>query len=168
MDARSEAALAPLMPEFAQKVRNAHKSFAAQTGSFFVVIQGLRTYAEQDALFAKGPSVTKARGGYSNHNFGMAVDVVPDADDTAPGLQPDWDTTHPHWKVLVRSMKAQGLQWGGDWKGMKGDLDHFQMAGVSATPTDADRAAFAHGGLPAVWAMYQNPPLDASTPPEMS
>jgi peptidoglycan LD-endopeptidase CwlK len=31
-----------------------------------------RIYAEQDALFKKGPKVTTARGGQSNHNFGIA------------------------------------------------------------------------------------------------
>jgi len=44
------------------------------------IISGLRTYAEQDALYAQGraktgPKVTNARGGYSNHNFGIAFDV---------------------------------------------------------------------------------------------
>ncbi|MEK4456343.1 M15 family metallopeptidase [Paenibacillus sp. FSL R10-2748] len=47
-------------------------------GVWIVITQGLRTYAEQDALYAQGrngdkrPKVTKVRGGYSNHNFGFA------------------------------------------------------------------------------------------------
>lgn len=155
MDPRSETNLAPLMPEFAALVRAAHADFVAKTGGFFVVIQGLRTYAQQDALFAEGPNVTKARGGYSNHNFGMAVDVVPDADPDTPGLQLDWNTAGPRWKVLIGCMLAQGLEWGGAWKNMKGDLDHFQWSAAPPTPTAADRAAFAQGGLPAVWALYR-------------
>lgn len=45
------------------------------------VISGTRTYAMQDALFRQGrfgnsgPIVTNARGGQSNHNFGIAWDI---------------------------------------------------------------------------------------------
>ena len=47
-----------------------------------VIVQDYRTYAQQDALYAKGRTapgsiVTKARGGQSNHNFALAVDVFP-------------------------------------------------------------------------------------------
>src|SRR5688572_22238652 len=45
------------------------------------IVQGLRTVKEQDALFAKGrttpgPIVTKARGGKSYHNYGLAIDFA--------------------------------------------------------------------------------------------
>jgi len=45
------------------------------------LISGLRTYEEQDALYAQGrtapgPKVTNAPGGHSNHNFGLAFDMV--------------------------------------------------------------------------------------------
>ena len=45
------------------------------------IIQGFRTYAEQDALYAqgrtkKGKKVTNAKGGQSNHNLGLAIDVA--------------------------------------------------------------------------------------------
>jgi peptidoglycan L-alanyl-D-glutamate endopeptidase CwlK len=45
------------------------------------VTQSLRTYAEQDDLYAQGRTkpgriVTNAKGGYSWHNFGLALDVV--------------------------------------------------------------------------------------------
>jgi len=41
------------------------------------VVQGYRTFAEQEALYAQGrskpgPIVTNARGGWSNHNYGLA------------------------------------------------------------------------------------------------
>jgi hypothetical protein len=40
----------------------------------------MRSFAEQDALYAQGRTkpgkiVTKARGGFSNHNFGVAFDI---------------------------------------------------------------------------------------------
>lgn len=48
-------------------------------GADYRAIDGTRTYAEQDVLFRKGRAtagskVTNARGGYSNHNFGVALD----------------------------------------------------------------------------------------------
>ena len=52
------------------------------TGSAKVrITQGLRTIAEQDALYAKGRTtpgkkVTNAKGGQSVHNYGFAVDTV--------------------------------------------------------------------------------------------
>ena len=36
----------------------------------------LRTFAEQDALYNAKPQVTKAKGGQSYHNYGLAVDIV--------------------------------------------------------------------------------------------
>ena len=53
---------------------------AAQHGITINVIGGLRTYEEQNELFAQGRTkpgriVTNARGGFSNHNFGIALDV---------------------------------------------------------------------------------------------
>jgi peptidoglycan L-alanyl-D-glutamate endopeptidase CwlK len=45
------------------------------------IISGTRTYAMQNALYARGrsgnpgPIVTRARGGQSNHNFGIAWDI---------------------------------------------------------------------------------------------
>lgn len=43
---------------------------------------GFRSFAEQDKLYAQGrtnkskPIVTNARGGYSAHNYGLAIDFV--------------------------------------------------------------------------------------------
>jgi peptidoglycan L-alanyl-D-glutamate endopeptidase CwlK len=50
--------------------------------SLIRVVQGLRSWTEQDALYAMGRTapgkiVTNVKGGYSYHNYGMAVDCVP-------------------------------------------------------------------------------------------
>jgi hypothetical protein len=44
-------------------------------------VQGVRTFAEQDALYAqgrtrKGLRVTNAKGGQSYHNYGLAADCA--------------------------------------------------------------------------------------------
>jgi hypothetical protein len=50
MDTASEARLSQVNPALAAKVRAAAVVLAAQ-GTFFRVAQGLRTFAEQDALY---------------------------------------------------------------------------------------------------------------------
>jgi LysM repeat protein len=100
----------------------------AQSGVAVLITQGLRTWQEQDALYAQGRSapgkiVTNARGGQSWHNFGLAFDIV-----VLDSLgKAEWDTAHPGWKLAAAIGKSLGLEWGGDWKSFK-DLPHFQLA----------------------------------------
>lgn len=105
-------------------------------GVSLLVTQGMRTWEEQNALYARGRTVppigkahivTNAKGGSSFHNFGLAFDIVIlDAIGKA-----DWDTAHPGWKKAAEAGKSVGLEWGGDWKTFK-DLPHFQYtAGLS-------------------------------------
>jgi peptidoglycan L-alanyl-D-glutamate endopeptidase CwlK len=95
-----------------------------QKGVTLRVVQGLRTFAEQDALYAQGRTkpgdiVTNARGGESFHNFGLAIDVA--------GLNSDGSI---NWNIDYKSIseigKANGFQWGGDFKSFK-DRPHFEM-----------------------------------------
>lgn len=91
----------------------------------------LRTIAEQDALFAQGRTkpgkkVTNARGGQSFHNYGLAIDVA-----LIKGNGIEWSMTEDHdgdgmadWREVVNIFKANGWEWGGDWK-MR-DNPHFQ------------------------------------------
>jgi peptidoglycan L-alanyl-D-glutamate endopeptidase CwlK len=104
-------------------------------GVWVLITQGLRTYAEQDALYAQGRTkpgqvVTKARGGYSNHNFGFAADFALLLRD---GRTVSWDTLKdddkdslPDWSEVVEEAKKLGLEWGGDWRSFK-DMPHLQM-----------------------------------------
>jgi LysM repeat protein len=101
----------------------------AQAGLAILITQGLRTWQEQDALFAQGRTtpgkiVTNARGGESWHNFGLAFDVVV-LDSVGKA---DWDTAHPGWMRAAAIGKSLGLEWGGDWTKFK-DLPHFQRIG---------------------------------------
>lgn len=162
MDAISETRLAELHPKLQDKVHGAMSDLAAE-GVFFRVAQGLRTYAEQDKLYAQGRTVkldehggllrpvTNARGGYSNHNFGCAVDCYPFLHGNSGDI--DWDHNSVQFRKMIAALKAEGLAWGGDWVHFP-DYPHFQLANVPVTPTDIDRAAFARGGIKAVWAMY--------------
>ncbi|MGI4815975.1 MAG: M15 family metallopeptidase [Janthinobacterium lividum] len=154
-DAVSEQRLALVHPLLAAKVRVAVADLAVH-GTYFRVAQGLRTYAQQDSLYEQGRSlqghiVTNARAGFSNHNFGCAVDCYPFL--TGPTGDLNWDASTPQFKAMVAALKAQGLVWGGDWHTII-DNPHFQLASVPVTPTNQDRAAYLAGGLKAVWALY--------------
>jgi peptidoglycan L-alanyl-D-glutamate endopeptidase CwlK len=119
------------------------------------VTQGLRTWAEQDALYAQGRTtpgeiVTHAPGGYSWHNFGLAVDLVPE--DLAPG-QPDWNLSHPSWARMVSVAESVGLVSGAEWHGADLDTPHVQLTGkFPVSPDDAVRAIFMqNGSIEDVW-----------------
>lgn len=117
VDDRSEAAIATLHPKV-QPVARAFVKLAAQGGVTIKITSGTRTYAEQDALFNKG-GVTKARGGQSNHNFGIAIDIT-----IFDGKTPVWESRN--YKTLGQLGKSLGFEWGGDWKSFK-DEPHFQL-----------------------------------------
>jgi peptidoglycan L-alanyl-D-glutamate endopeptidase CwlK len=127
IDKRSDQVLATLLlkvqPTFANLLIELKKHFQ-EKGIECKYISGTRTYAEQDALYAKGrtapgPIVTKARGGESNHNFGIAVDVglfLPDGrylEDT------------PFYRDIGKIVATfPTLEWGGNWKFV--DEPHIQ------------------------------------------
>lgn len=85
------------------------------------VLSGYRSMEEQQELYEKylagGPKA--APPGRSAHNYGLAVDVVLDADGDKPGLQPSWDTKLPAWlRLRAVCYKHPRLKNGwsfGDW-----------------------------------------------------
>ena len=88
----------------------------------------LRTFAEQDALFNAKPQVTKARGGQSYHNYGLAVDIVLIVDKDGNGsYESDFDGDgKSDWQEVVAIFKRYGWTWGGDWKFY--DAPHFEKS----------------------------------------
>jgi LysM repeat protein len=121
----------------------------AAAGLALMVTQGLRTMAEQDALYAQGRTapgkiVTNARAGESYHNFGLAFDVlVLDAMGKA-----QWSDSHPGWRQAGLTGETLGLEWGGRWSGFI-DIPHFQYTG--GVSLERCRTLFP-SGLRTVWA----------------
>lgn len=118
------------------------------------ITQGLRTWEEQNALYAKGRTsegsvVTNAHGGYSSHNFGYSVDFVP-GDASFPAFQPDYDTAHPSWKVLLGLALQCGLAEGAQWRTFP-DMPHLYLNELPATPTDQMRELYRTSGLTGVY-----------------
>ncbi len=94
-------------------------------GITIIVTQTLRTIAEQDALFAQGRTkpgsiVTKAKGGFSLHNYGVAFDFVPVVNGKA-----DYSNIATFARVGEIGQRL-GLEWGGMWKTFP-DRPHFQF-----------------------------------------
>lgn len=100
----------------------------------------LRTFAEQDALYAQGRTrlydangnrlgvVTKAKGGQSIHNYGLALDIVLIKDNKTASWEDNVDFDRDgkaDWMEVVNILKANGWEWGGDWRSFK-DKPHFQ------------------------------------------
>jgi peptidoglycan L-alanyl-D-glutamate endopeptidase CwlK len=95
-----------------------------------------RSMETQAALYAQGRTapgriVTRARPGYSYHNFGMAIDVVP----TELLALPRWGDAPAHqartddlWNTVGAIGKAIGFRWGGDFSRLK-DRPHFEWSG---------------------------------------
>ncbi len=135
-DTRTETKLATLLPELQAATRawlaHAVAGWQTRTGHTVKLIQGTRSYAEQNALYAQGRTapgrrVTNARGGYSNHNFGIAFDIgiftpagkyLDDVDKNADAAYRD---------LYERCGAPDGCEWGGNWKSIT-DLPHYQLS----------------------------------------
>lgn len=140
-----------LHPKLAELYGSLRARAEAQ-GHAIIITQGFRSIAEQDGLYAIGRTVfgspckhrgvyqklgscavhpfgltvTKARGGSSYHNFGLAFDIA-----VLKNGKPTWedgidlDGNHVWDYVDVGLIgESLGLEWGGRWKFL--DVPHFQ------------------------------------------
>lgn len=134
VDDRSERVIATLHAKV-QPYARALVQACASRGITIKVISGHRSYAEQDALFRQccdgkdndgdgrtdeaDERVTRAKGGYSNHNFGLAFDI---------GVfnGSNYLDESPAYKAVGAIGMSLGLDWGGNWKSIV-DEPHFQL-----------------------------------------
>lgn len=151
VDARSAKNIATLeakaRPSF-ERIAIEGTRIAREMGATgYVMISGTRTYAEQDALYAKGRTapgskVTNARAGYSNHNFGNAGDFGVFSgssylDSANPSLA---SRVHKAVAAWVKANLPQ-IEWGGDWTSFR-DEPHYQYrTGLSLAEMRARVAA---------------------------
>jgi peptidoglycan L-alanyl-D-glutamate endopeptidase CwlK len=147
-DSDPHGLLAHVHPKLATAVKKIVQLAAGQN-FILQVTQGLRTYAEQDALYnqgrtRKGPKVTDARGGQSWHNFGLAVDIA-----FITHGEIDWtDALYSH----IGTWAAQAsIHWAGLWN--HPDLPHVQLP-VAKSPDDNIRAIYKRAGLQGVWQLF--------------
>lgn len=98
-------------------------------GVTFEVLSGLRSYAQQAALFAQGRTkpgtvVTNARPGSSWHNYGLAIDLGlfrhgVYLDEKIPSL------ANQVYADLGALAKAMNIEWAGYWTTFT-ETPHFQ------------------------------------------
>ncbi len=125
-DTATNNRIAKLHPKIRCAVKNFINEVDKTMGIKLRVIQGFRTYAEQNALYAqgrttKGKKVTNAKGGQSNHNFGLAIDVAEIKNGNI-----DWNEQEKVLPKIAPIGKKWGFEWGGDWKSIV-DKPHFEM-----------------------------------------
>jgi peptidoglycan LD-endopeptidase CwlK len=118
--------ISDLRPAFGAKCVRVLEACKAK-GVELMVTCTLRTMDEQAELYAQGRTapghiVTNAKPGASAHNYGLAMDVVP-----VVNHKLEWDVNAPEWQVYADAVRAEGLQWGGDFTGLK-DFPHCQLA----------------------------------------
>lgn len=129
---RNEKSIARLHPQVRGLIRRFINDVYIKHQVQLVIVQDYRTYAQQDALYAKGrttsgSTVTNAKGGQSNHNFALAVDVFPLWNDGKLHMDAKSDKKNIEILRKISSVgKSIGLEWGGDWKSMV-DNPHFQL-----------------------------------------
>lgn len=138
MDSRSLTNLQTLHPKFRGVAIKAwgEAQQAMPSNVRIIAVQGLRSFQESDELYKIGRTVmgknareghpmgdivTKAPGGASYHNYGLAFDmamITNGIDDYAVG---------PNWLRVVKIMKSYGMKWGGDFPKGIYDAPHFEM-----------------------------------------
>ena len=132
LDERSSKNVATLHSKVQQVFKNwiaECQIMAAAHGYEYKAISGNRTWDEQAKIYAQGRTspgkiVTKAKPGYSNHNYGIAVDMGVFKDGKyLDGLKPA-EAEAFHKKAAIIAEKYN-IEWGGSWKSFK-DYPHFE------------------------------------------
>jgi peptidoglycan L-alanyl-D-glutamate endopeptidase CwlK len=103
------------------------------------IVQGLRTFDEQNALYAQGrtkpgPRVTNSKAGQSYHQYGLAIDfsILYDKDGNGSFETLSWDTVkdmdrdgESDWMEVVDVFEEAGYTWGGRFQSIP-DAPHFE------------------------------------------
>jgi peptidoglycan L-alanyl-D-glutamate endopeptidase CwlK len=122
-DARSSENLSGLHPRV-QNLALILLQRALEAEIIIKIISGMRTIEEQDKIYAKGRTapgkiVTTKRGGFSNHNFGLAFDIG-----IFKGKK--YIEESPDYRSIGKLGESIGLVWGGSWKSFP-DEPHFEL-----------------------------------------
>lgn len=117
------ADLQSLHPYFRDKVIELIR-ICRSKGIELAIVETYRTTTKQNEYKSMGRRYTRARGGFSKHQYGLAVDIVPVINSV-----PQWHNIRL-WKKVGPIGERLGLRWGGRW-GRFFDPGHFEWtAGV--------------------------------------
>lgn len=129
-DPRSEINIYTLLPAsqiLARKFLMETELTRSFDGLTIRIISGARSYEEQNRLYRIGrwgdkrAQVTKAKGGQSNHNFGIAFDIGIFRQGMYSQSRSDYIDVGA--KITTR---IDNLEWGGNWSTFR-DYPHYQL-----------------------------------------
>lgn len=150
VDHRDLEALHPVVAAKAKQFLIEANEYLKQYNITCKIISTLRTWDEQNAIYAKGRNAkgvkigttfTNAKAGDSIHNWGCAFDIGLFENGAYNTVKTQKYYIDP---LLVKCGKNQGLQWGGDWASIK-DNQHYSFLGNN---TDASFLKRAKAGEP--------------------
>jgi len=133
IDAKTMERIALMHPKLREEANDIYLEIteALTSKTFCRFSHTLRTFAEQDVIYAqgrttKGPIVSMAKAGLSPHNYGLAIDIVLiDGKNAIWDIKKDFDGDgKADWMEVVAIFKQYGWTWGGDWKFK--DAPHFE------------------------------------------
>ncbi len=121
-----ERTILTLNATFAPHIQAFKLALLEATGYEWLVCQGRRSIAEQNALYAQGRTApgkvcTKAKGGQSAHNFGLAADLCPIKDGELW-----WDAPKSLWQQAADLAKKTLCLVPGFYFESIYDPDHFE------------------------------------------
>ena len=134
MDIPTQNLIALLHPKLRIEAENLinQANAALQTFDQVRIVQTLRTFAQQNALYAQGRQipghvVTNAKGGQSLHNYGLAFDFcLLTKEGISWDIHADFDKDGvADWAEVVNIFKSNGWVWGGQFKSIP-DNPHLQ------------------------------------------
>jgi peptidoglycan L-alanyl-D-glutamate endopeptidase CwlK len=117
----------------------------ALTGNYICrIIYTYRSMEEQAEIYARGRTklfdskgnrlgiVTKAKPGFSWHNYGLAIDFcLVSKGDVSWDITRDFDKDgKADWIEVADIFKRNGYEWGGDWARFR-DFPHVQVKGYT-------------------------------------
>lgn len=139
MEQTSIERLNKLHPKIRKKALDAYNEAVKVTpiGVHPFITETMRSFERSDALYNQpwdgkdndgdgkideaDEKVTKAKGGSSYHNYGLAIDFVNQVNGKTPWKVDD------NWMKVVNVFKKHGFKWGGDPDFGIYDAPHFQM-----------------------------------------
>lgn len=117
-----------LNPQFVQQILQVMKKME-ERGYPLALLEGYRSPERQDNLAQLANMVTKAKGGQSKHQYGLAVDLAPLKNGKVIITERDpW--AFEAYQALGEEAQAAGLTWGGNWSFR--DYGHVEQPGSLA------------------------------------
>ena len=152
-----------LYPPFLERIVTTLEALL-EDGYQFWGTTGLRTVDEQNAIYqigrrgVEGEHVkTTEKGGWSAHQYGIAIDFAYNTQPDNSGLHPSWDVVH--LTLLANKAVENRLESGLLWKTMlDGPHIQFPIRAKGISPRNQLLTAYNQGGLGSVfeWLDGQN------------